>query len=211
MSDLQALRSDLYEDAAAFVDHIANADRDDPSLRIDALVHLNSVYRYASVQGRGKFLDAMKLPDGAKQRRHAYEVCMRGGKDEATCIAESEALPLFRDILDAWPSENSVDAWWSAPITNLIGTYDPQNPPAGELTDWRAELKKTNPGLDVAVDVTESAGEVLDDIAGDVQSAAGGIATALRWAPWVIGGSLALGLTLYALRRPSRRASPATA
>ena len=203
MSNLQALRSDLYKDAAAFVDTIATADREDPTLRAEALVNLNAVYRFASIAGRGKFLDAMKLPDGAKDRRHAYEVCLKNSKDEAACVAESEALPLFRDIFDAWPTDNSVDAWWSAPLTNLIGTYDPQNPPAGELTHWRAELRKTSPGLDVAVDIGTSAGHVLDDVTDDVQGAAGGLVAALRWAPWILGGSLALGLTLYALRRPA--------
>jgi len=211
MSDLQAIRSDLYKDAAAFVDLIATADLDDPALRVEALVNLNAVYRYASIEGRGKFLDAMKLPDAGKKRRHAYEVCLKNGKDEAACVAESEVIPLFRPIFDAWPTENSVAAWWSAPLTNLIGTYDPQNPPAGELTGWRAELRKTNPGLDVVVDIGESAGELVDDIADDVQGAASGIAAALRWAPWILGGSLALGLTIYALRRPSRGPIPAPA
>jgi hypothetical protein len=136
---------------------------------------------------------------------------LKNGKDEAACVAESEVLPLFRDIFDAWPSENNVAAWWTAPITNLIGTYDPQNQPAGELTGWRAELRKTNPGLDIAVDVAESAGELVDDIAEEVGDTAGGIAAALRWAPWILGGSLALGLTIYALRRPRRTTFPAPA
>lgn len=211
MSDLQTIRSDLYKDAAAFVDLIATADRDDPALRTDALVKLNAVYRYASIEGRGRFLDAMKLPGAAKNRRHAYEVCLKNGKDEASCVAESEALPLFRSIFDAWPTQNSVDAWWTAPITNLIGTYDPQNPPAGELSDWRAELKKTNPGLGIAVDIADTAGEVIDDIADEVEDAAGGVAAVIRWSPWVLGGSLALGLTIYALRRSSGGPSPAPA
>ena len=102
-AEVDKLRSQLYLDLGAFVDtYRAATDKDAPRWRDEALTRVSQVYRYATLEGRRRFLDEMKLPGADKERRLAFEVCQRGGSDEATCRAKAEALPLFRPIFEAF-------------------------------------------------------------------------------------------------------------
>ena len=73
-------------------------------------------------------------------------------------------MKTFRPLFDAWPPENTIPSWWSAPLTHLIGTYDPENLPAGEFKGWREELREDDPLLAGVVDAADAAGELADDV-----------------------------------------------
>ena len=163
--DVDKLRSQLYLDLGAWVDlRRAAADPDDPKWRTEALVRINQVYRYATLAGRRRFLDEMKLPGADQKRRTTFDVCVKDGGDEASCRAKAEALPLFRDIFEAFPKTNTLKEWYSAPITQLVGTYDPKNPPADELKDWRDTLREESPGTAYFVDGVEEIGDAVGDL-----------------------------------------------
>jgi len=164
MKDVDVIRTELYEEARAFVAKLKTADKADPKLRTEAIVRLNKVFKYASVQGRGRFLEMMKLPGAAKKRRQAYEECIQEGGTEEACVGAAEKLPAFRDIFEAWPPESTVSAWWAAPITHLIGTYDLKNKPAGDLGDWRDEASTLAKAAATVVDGVDAVSDAVDDV-----------------------------------------------
>ena len=133
MSDVDTIRSDLFKSEGAFVDKLQDADKTAPALHDEAVVRLNAVFKYASVEGRKRFLEEMKIPGAWREARLVYETCLKGGGTEEECQEAQAKVKTFRPIFEAWPSANTVTMWWSAPITHLIGTYDPNNPPAGEF------------------------------------------------------------------------------
>ena len=96
--------------------------------------------------------------------------CRRAGRPDPECQAEAEKLPLVRDLLDAFPPANTVKDWWSAPVSRLIATYDPQNPPAGDLAGWQSQLRRDlgKDQADLLLDIGDTfdtAGDLLDDAA----------------------------------------------
>ena len=163
-ADVDAARRELFKAEGAFVDKLRTADKSDPALHDEAVVRLNALFKYASVQGRGQFLAEMKIPGAWREARRVYEVCLKGGGTEDECQEAQAKVRTFRPIFDAWPSTNSVQQWWAAPLTQLIGTYDQSNPPAGEFKGWRENLRETDPVLAGLVDVGESVGELADDV-----------------------------------------------
>lgn len=166
MSELDDLRAGLFKSEGDFVEMLKTADKTSPEVRAEALARLNLIYKYASIKGRGRFLDEMKLEGASKARKIAFDTCQKSDKPKAECDALMETIALFRPLLDAWPKENSGPAWWSAPLTHLIGTYDPNSPPAGELADWRDQLDSPlAKGAAVVDDVAEGLGDVIDEIA----------------------------------------------
>jgi len=168
MKDVDVIRTELYDEARAFVTKLKTADRADPQLRTEAIVRLNKVFKYASLQGRGRFLEMMKLPGAAEKRRQAYEECIQEGGAEEACVGVAERLPAFRDIFEAWPPESTVSAWWAAPITHLIGTYDQKNKPAGELSDWRDEASTLAKAAAIVADGADTVGEAVSEAVDDV-------------------------------------------
>ena len=181
--DIDKLRSQLYLDLGNFVDlRRAAKDPEDPKWRAEALVWINKVYRYATLDGRRRFLDEMKLPGADQKRRMAFDVCRKQGGDEAACRAKAEALPLFRGIFEAFPKVNALKEWYAAPITQLVGTYDPKNPPAEELKDWRDTLREESPGTAYFVDGVEAVGEAAESL-GDAPT------PTIAW--WKVGVALA--------------------
>jgi len=192
MKDVDVIRTEVYDEARTFVAKLKTADKADPKLRTEAIVRLNKVFKYASLQGRGRFLEMMKLPGAAEKRRKAYEECILEGGTEEACVGAAERLPAFRDIFEAWPPESTVSAWWAAPITHLIGTYDLKNKPASELGDWRDEassLAKTAAAVaDGADAVSDAVGDVFepeDDSGFPWWKAGMGVAAAALVGAWV--------------------------
>ncbi|HRI07049.1 MAG TPA: hypothetical protein PKW35_04485 [Nannocystaceae bacterium] len=129
MTDLAQLRAELFKTTGTFVDKLRAASDREP-LREEAFQRILDLARYASVDGRRAFLSAMKLPGADAERRRIYDIYIRAGKSETTCQAEAEKLPLFRDLFDAYPPTTTIEDWWDAPVSHLIATYDPANPPA---------------------------------------------------------------------------------
>jgi len=164
MKDVDVIRTELYDKARTFVAKLKTADKADPKLRTEAIVRLNKVFKHASLQGRGRFLKMMKLPGAAEKRRQAYEECIHEGGAEEACVGAAEKLPAFRDIFEAWPPESTVSAWWAAPITHLIGTYDLKNKPAGELGDWRDEASTLAKTAATVVDGVDAVSDAVDDV-----------------------------------------------
>jgi len=164
MKDVDVIRTELYDEARTFVAKLKTADKADPKLRTEAIVRLNKVFKYASLQGRGRFLEMMKLPGAAKRRRQAYEECIQEGGAEEACVGAAERLPAFRDIFEAWPPESTVSAWWAAPITHLIGTYDLKNKPAGDLGDWRDEASILSKTAATVSDGVDAVSDAMDDV-----------------------------------------------
>jgi hypothetical protein len=137
---LDQLRSDLFRDTAAFSEKLRAAVDKQP-LREHAWQRLLDLFRYAGVNGRRGFLDAMKLPGADAERRRNFEICTRAGKDRETCQNEIASIPLFRDLFAAYPVSHTPKDWWDAPISKLIADYDPNNPPADELRGWEHQLR----------------------------------------------------------------------
>jgi hypothetical protein len=174
---LDKLRNDLFLENAAFAGKLRAAADKEP-LREQAWQRLLDLFRYAGEGGRRRFLDAMKLPGAAAERRRAYDVCMRSGaKNHDACQAEAEALPLFQDLFGAYPTSHTPQAWWAAPISQLIADYDPDNPPADDLRGWEHQLRqthgKTQAELLLGVGAAfEAAEEALGDTYGSVVESA---------------------------------------
>ena len=168
---LDQLRADLFKQTGAFVDQLRAApDPVDPALREQAFQRLLDLFRYASFDGRRRFLDEMTLPGAAQERRRVFEICRRAGRPDPECQAEAEKLPLVRDLLDAFPPANTVKDWWSAPVSQLIATYDPQNPPADDLAGWQTQPRRDlgNDRADLLLDIGDAydtAGTPLDHAA----------------------------------------------
>ena len=171
MSDVDTIRSDLFKSEGAFVDKLQDADKTAPALHDEAVVRLNAVFKYASVEGRKRFLEEMKIPGAWREARLVYETCLKGGGTEEECQEAQAKVKTFRPIFEAWPSANTVTMWWSAPITHLIGTYDPNNLPAGEFKGWKQELRETDPVLAELVDVGEVVVEITDEVKESVEEA----------------------------------------
>lgn len=189
MSELDDLRAGLFKSEGDFVEKLKTADKTSPEVRAEALARLNLIYKYASIKGRGRFLDEMKLEGASKARKIAFDTCQKSDKPKTECDALMETIALFRPLLDAWPKENSGPGWWSAPLTHLIGTYDPNSPLAGELADWRDQLdsplaKGAAVVEDVADDVAEGLGDVVDgigEIGGSIDDAIDKQQQAVSW------------------------------
>jgi len=176
MSKIDDLRAGMYKSESEFVEKLATADKASPDLRTEAFARLNLIYKYASLKGRRRFLDEMTLPGAQKERKVAYDACQKSAKPQAECDALMEQIPLFLPIFDAWPKDNTGPSWWSAPLTHLVGTYDPENPPANELGGWRDQVDSPlAKGAMVAEDVAEDIGEVVGDIGGAVGDVVGDI------------------------------------
>ena len=175
MSELDDIRAGLFKSEGEFVEKLKSADKASPEVRAEALARINALFKYASLKGRGRFLDEMKLEGAGKKRKIAFDTCQEGGKPEAECDALMEKIALFRPLLDAWPKDNTGPEWWSAALTHLIGTYDPNSPPAGQLSSWRDELDSLGKGAavvdDVVDDVTEGIGGVIGDAIDEVDDA----------------------------------------
>ncbi|MCB9707137.1 MAG: hypothetical protein H6711_35170 [Myxococcales bacterium] len=207
-AEVDKLRSQLYLDLGAFVDtYRAATDKDAPRWRDEALTRVSQVYRYATLEGRRRFLDEMKLPGADKERRLAFEVCQRGGSDEATCRAKAEALPLFRPIFEAFPRINTLAEWYGAPVTQLVGTFDPANPPAEELKDWRDTLREESPTTSTLLGGAEAASDAVGGIVDDVGEALDvepEPEPGISW--WKVGGVLAgtaiVGAIVYRIATP---------
>ena len=169
-ADVEETRRQLFKAEGAFVDKLRAAeDKSAPALHNEAVVRLNALFKYATVQGRGQFLQEMKIPGAWREARRAYETCLKGGGSEDECQEAQAKIKTMRPLFEAWPSANTVQGWWSAPLTHLIGTYDTKNPPAGEFKGWKQELRETDPLLADIVDVGESIGEVADDVTDAVE------------------------------------------
>ena len=208
MADLAQLRADLFKDAGAFVNKLRAAPDREP-LREEAFQRVLDLARYASVDGRRKFLTAMKLPGADAERRRVFDICIRAGKSEATCQAEAEKLPLFRDLFDAYPPATAIEDWWDAPISHLIATYDPANPPADDFTGWRSllrkELGKDQADLLLEVgDALETAAEAIGAAADTAKASAEGLGTLLKWAPYIVGGIAVAGVTTFVITAARR-------
>ena len=166
---LDQLRTDLFKDTAAFADQLRAAP-DKAPLRDQAFQRLLDLARYATFDGRRRFLDAMKRPGADKERRRVFDICRRDGRPNPECQAEAEKLPLFRDLLEAFPATHTIKDWWTAPVAQLIATYDPQNPPADDLAGWQAQLRRDlgDDQADLLLDIGDAydtAGQLLDDAA----------------------------------------------
>ena len=198
MSDLAQLRADLFAQTGAFVQKLRAAPAPQ-SLRDEAFQRLLDLARHASIDGRRRFLTAMKHPGADVERRRVYDLCLRAGKPEPACQAEAEKLPLFRDLFDAYPAATALEDWWGAPISHLIATYDPANPPADDFTGWRALLRRDlGDQADLLLtlgDAYDSAAEALSAATDTVKQGAQGVSTLLQWAPYVVGGIAVLGVT----------------
>ncbi|MCB9707144.1 MAG: hypothetical protein H6711_35205 [Myxococcales bacterium] len=209
MTDVDQLRADLYRDTSTFLELLKGKDRSTPALRDEALVRIQTVFRYATVDGRRRFLDAMKRPGADKDRRRAFDVCRKSGKDEATCRAEAEKLPLFRDIFDAYPPTNTLPAWYAAPITNLIGTYDPANPPSDALKDWHDTLRADDPELAALLEGADAVSAASEEIADSLASAFEPGPEPEPGIPWwkvgaAVAGAVLVGAVAYRIaRRPA--------
>lgn len=67
----------------AFVDKLRSADdKSNPALHDKAVVHLNAVFKYAAVQGRGQLLQEMKIPGAWREAQRAYETGLKGGSED---------------------------------------------------------------------------------------------------------------------------------
>ena len=204
---LDQLRADLFKDTAAFADKLrAAADRG--LLRDEAFQRLLDLARYATFDGRRRFLNAMKRPGADRDRRRAFDICRRAGRPDLECQAEAEKLPLFRDLLDAFPATHTVKDWWAAPIAQLIATCDPQNPPADDLAGWHSQLRRDlgKDHADLLLDLSDAydtAGHLLDDAA----AAAGDRLTPDPPSfPWLklglaLGGATLVGALAYRIAR----------
>ena len=176
MSELDDIRGKLFKSEGEFVEQLKTADKASPEVRAEALARLNAVFKYASLKGRGRFLDEMEIEGSAKKRKIAFDMCHKAKKPEAECDALMETIPAFLPLLEAWPKENTGPSWWSAPLTHLIGTYDPSNPPAGVLGDWRDQLDDP---LAKGAAVAEDVADVVVDVAGDVVDEIGDISDSI--------------------------------
>ena len=199
MADLAQLRAELFKTTGTFVDKLRAAPEREP-LREEAFQRILDLARYATVDGRRAFLTAMKLPGADAERRRVYDICTRAGKSEATCQAEAEKLPLFRDLFDAYPPTTAIQDWWDAPLSHLIATYDPANPPADDFTGWKALLRRevggTTADILIGVDAAaETLGAAAEAIGGAAKQGADGLVTFLKWAPYVVGGIAVAGVT----------------
>ena len=108
MSDVDTIRSDLFKSEGAFVDKLQDADKTAPALHDEAVVRLNAVFKYASVEGRKRFLEEMKIPGAWREARLVYETCLKGGGTEEECQEAQAKVKTFRPIFEAWPSANTV-------------------------------------------------------------------------------------------------------
>ena len=100
-ADVDAVRRELFKAEGAFVDKLRTADKSDPALHDEAVVRLNALFKYASVQGRGQFLAEMKIPGAWREARRVYEVCLKGGGTEDECQEAQAKVRTFRPIFDA--------------------------------------------------------------------------------------------------------------
>jgi hypothetical protein len=188
MSKIDDIRAELYKRESEFVDKLKTADKASPELRTELLVRLNLIYKYASLKGRGRFLDEMKLPGAAKKRKVAFDMCQKDGKPQEECDALMEQIPLFRPLVEAWPKDNTGPSWWSAPLTHLIGTYDPEAPPAGEIGDWRDNLDPLAKGAAVVDDAVDELGEIVDDLGDSLDEALEPEPETISW--WKVGAAV---------------------
>lgn len=169
MTKLDDIRAGLFKSEGEFVEVLKTADKASPEVRAEALARMNAIYKYATLKGRGRFLAEMKLEGADKQRKIAFDACQNAGKPQEECDALMESIALFRPLLDAWPKENTGVAWWSAPITHLIGSYDPSSPPADALADWRDDAGLVAKGADYVEETADDVGEVLEDVLEDIE------------------------------------------
>jgi hypothetical protein len=188
MSNIDDIRAKLYKGEGEFVEQLKTSDKAPEELRTELLVRLNLIYKYASIKGRGRFLDEMKLPGAAKERKVAFDVCVKAGKPQVECDALMGKMPLFRPLREAWPKENTIQAWWSAPLTHLIGTYDPDAPPAGELADWRENLTPLAKGAAVVDEVVDDIGEAVGDLSDSLDEALEPEPETVSW--WKVGAAV---------------------
>ena len=206
---LDQLRADLFKQTGAFVDQLRAApDPAAPALREQAFQRLLDLFRYASFDGRRRFLDEMTLPGAAQERRRVFEICRRAGRPDPECQAEAEKLPLFRDLLEAFPATHTIKDWWTAPVAQLIATYDPQNPPADDLAGWQAQLRRDlgNDQADLLLDIGDAydtAGQILDDT---TAAATDLLTPAPPTFPWLklglaIGATTIVGALAYRIAR----------
>jgi len=189
MSKIDDIRTELFKGESLFVEKLQGADKASPELRTEALTRLNLIYKYASLKGRGRFLDEMRLPGAIKERKIAFDKCQKEGQPEEECDALMEKLPLFRPLLDAWPKDNAGPSWWSAPLTHLIGTYDPETPPASDLADWRDEVDTPlGEGAVIIDDAVDEIGEIANDIGDSVGEALEPEPESISW--WKVGAAV---------------------
>jgi hypothetical protein len=148
----------------------------------------------------------MKLPGADAERRRTFEICLRAGKDRDTCQAEIEALPLFRDLFDAYPISHTPKDWWAAPISQLIADYDPDNPPADELRGWEHQLRQTHgkAGAELLLGIG-AAFEAAEESLGAVDSIVDSTTEALNAPPAPRPIPLAQGRRRPQRRHPRRR------
>jgi hypothetical protein len=171
--NIDKLRNDLFLETAAFATKLRAAADKEP-LREQAWQRLIDLFRYAGEGGRRRFLEGMRLHGAAAERRRTYDICIRSGaKDHELCQAQAEALPLFRDIFDAYPTSHTPKDWWAAPISQLIGDYDPDNPPADELRGWEHQLRQTHGklGAEILLGVGAAFEAAEEALGGAVESA----------------------------------------
>jgi hypothetical protein len=210
---LDKLRSDLFQDTAAFAQKLRDAEDPEP-LREQALQRIIDLFRYAGPDGRRRFLDAMQLPGAYQERRRVYDICRRAGRPDAECQSEAEAVPLFRDLLEAYPKSHVLNDWWAAPVSQLIGSYDPQNPPGDDFIGWEGQLRRTHgkAGAELLLGVGaafEAAGETLSDAYDSAREGANDALNAPappRPFPWLkvglgLSGATLVGALAYRITR----------
>jgi len=164
MTKVDEERAEIYTLEGEFVEKLATDDKTDPALKAEARARINTIFKHATIEGRGRFLEEMKIPEMGKKYQSAHDTCLKNGGTEDECHEKAWAeAPFYRSPFQAWPSTNTVQAWWSAPITHLIGTYDSNNPTA-LLDDWRDGLatppKKGAEPVEDTDDVKDTSGEV---------------------------------------------------
>ena len=204
---LDQLRADLFKDTAAFADRLRAApDRD--LLRDEAFQRLLDLARYATFDGRRRFLDALKRPGADRDRRRAFDLCRRAGRPDPECQAEAEALPLFRDLLDAFPASHTVKDWWRAPVAQLIATYDPQSPPADDLAGWRTQLRRDlgTARADLLLDLGDAYDTAAEALGAATDTASDFLTPDPPTFPWLklglaLGATTLLGALAYRIAR----------
>jgi hypothetical protein len=210
MTKVDEVRAGLFKSEGEFVEKLKNADKASAEVRAEALVRVNALFKYASLKGRGRFLDEMKLEGATKKRKIAFDMCEKGGKPKAECDALMEEIALFRPLVDAWPTDNTGPAWWSAPLTHLIGTYDPNSPPAGQLGSWRDNLDPLAKGAAVADDVADAVGDVVGEAIDDIADIGGSVDDAIdeqrKTVAWLkvgaaVAGTAVTGALVYRIVR----------
>jgi len=170
MGKIDEIRAEFYKLEGEFVEKLADADKTDPALKAEAIVRMNKIFKHATIKGRGRFLDEMRIPEAGKKYQIAKDTCLKLGGSEDECHEEAWAeSPFYRSLFEAWPKTNTVAAWWTAPITHLIGTYDPDNPSAMELKNWRDELdsplaKGAAKVEDTVDDIKDAVDDAIDDL-----------------------------------------------